>query len=258
MSTAEALATALQRGLAAMRSGDPAAAAPYFRQVCTDPEMIAADDLADVRARAASVLAAALLAIDAVDEASFWCDEALRLARATDDASGVAELRDLASDIAAARHGRDTRQQLLAEGRALAARPLEELLAATRSPLERADVLQARANAELIAERPSEARRRAEEAIDIAQQAGGDDALRIITSARITIARAYPAEAHDALQRAWQDAADAGEHNLITAIARAAHDLGATIGVLTGPEVPAGNALPGAGGVDADPELPVS
>lgn len=232
---AESLPSALAEGVTALRAGRPGQAVEPLRTVCIDPMFASEVALADIRARAMSLLAQALYETSQITEARWWADEALRAARRLEDRAGIDAIRQLVRDIDARSRAEHERAQRLQEGQQQAERPLAEQLAAASGPVERADALVGRATLHLSREEIEDAAALAHRALVELEGIEHPEALRARTMARVASARARPEEARSWLQSAWQEAAEAQEHNLVATIARAAESLGVQVGVLHGP-----------------------
>jgi hypothetical protein len=228
------LADAVRDGVAALRDRRPEAAIPLLRLVAEDAEFAEASDLADLRTRVLSLLAQACLEAGAIADAETWAKQALRLAKRTNDETGLVEIRSLQARIFQAVTDEHQRQKERDELRRVAATPIERLLHGVEAPQAVAAVYVQKANAEVEAGRPREALALAREAARIADDAG---AVRERVLARLTLARVAPARADASLNEAWQIAADAGEFNLVGAIGRAAELAGVALPTLRGPDL---------------------
>jgi len=225
------LARQLLAGLKALRSGDAQRAAETLSAVCNDRALSDSDELADVRARACSLYAQALLKSDRVPDATHWVEEAVRLSRRVGDPDGLREVEALRDQIrAAAPPAPDP--VAAARSERLAATPIETLEERVRRPVGLVELLLAKANADLDAGRPHDALPIAERARNGAISMG-DVRLEVMT--RLTVARADPDNAQEELDAAHRAALAADEFNLVTAVARAATAHGMTVGVLRGP-----------------------
>ncbi len=216
---AETLAGWLLEGLEHLQGGRAAQAVSPLQRVCDHPGLQVADDLVDVRARAHSLLAQALLEADRPEEARKPHSVALQLAREEDDAGGLAVLAELGQRIEAA-CARVSEQAAARERAArLAALSIDEIEGRVRSEPARVEVLVRKANAESDAGRSAEAVVVAERALAGAV-ALGDPRLQVL--ARLSIARASSDRAPEELAAALQCADAASEPGLITAVAKAA------------------------------------
>lgn len=226
------LADRLLEGVAALRADRAADAVAPLLAVASDPELAAAGALADIRARACSLLAQALLRTDRPDDASPWIDEALRILRSLEDREGLARVGELRREVLEARQQAATRAQGEARSRRLAATPLDDILATVTAPPALLDVLIRKANADADDGRPGDALPIAERALGLA------DELRDVRGqvlARMSIARAVPDRAAQLLVEAWSVAERAGEPTLVGAVARAAELAGVPLPVQVGP-----------------------
>jgi len=222
-------------GIEALREGRPAEAAEALRQVAEDRDFAAAEDLPDVRARVFSLLAQALLEADRPREAEPWARRALSATEALGDEQGALQIRALHQRIFAAATDALRAEQAARQAATLAATPLEEVLAGLDTDAARAPALVAKANAEVDAGRAESGAEIARAALRAARAA---EILREEVLARLTLARALPAEAEVHLQAAWARAEAADEFNLVGAVARAAELAGVKLGVLEGPTLP--------------------
>jgi hypothetical protein len=223
----------IAEGVAALREGRPADAATALAPVLADPDLAAAADLADVRARVASLLAQALLDAGRPHEAEAPCREAIRLLRRLGDREGLDEVRALQDRVVKAiAHDREQAARREEQAR-IAATPLDALLAEVTSSTSRADVLLKKAHALVDAGRPDEAAPLADEALALA----GDD-VRAGVLARLAVARARPDRADEALVAAYRVAERAEEFNLVSLVAHAARLAGVRLPVEHGPHGP--------------------
>jgi len=222
------LADRLAEGISHLKNERYEQAVDHLRAVSDG--LKGAEDLRDIRARAISLLAQALFQLGELDDASEVIRDALRLTRQLEDKDGLKQVRALQDELAKARTDRfqaDVRLRELARTRET---PLIELL---RTPKDdgAAGVLIRKATAELE-HRPALARALGEAAL-IASEKQGEAALRI--NARVTLARALPQRAGELLAQAHGIAADSGETNMISLIARAAEEMGAELPRERGP-----------------------
>lgn len=109
--TPETLAARLAGGVRLLREGKPAEAAADLDVVCRDPDLAAAQDLRDVRARAMSLYAQALWKSGRPAEALPYLEAALRLARALGDVEGTQEVDALRQQLRDAAGLRPTEPQ---------------------------------------------------------------------------------------------------------------------------------------------------
>ena len=229
----ELLAGLLLDGLRALKAGRAADALGPLEQVCGDHELARAADLADVRARACSLLAQALLATGRASEALPRAEEALELARRLGDPDGLRQIESLSSEIREALRNEERVQDRRIRAERLAAIPLHEVEARVRDPLALIEVLVRKANAEADSGRTAQALTIAERALVDALTV---DDVRLEVMARLSVARAAPDRAQHELERAHARASEAREFNLVTAVARAAVAHGVEVGVLRGPD----------------------
>lgn len=226
------LAQQLAEGVQALRDGRPEEAATLLEQVARDPDFVAAEDLRDVRARALSLWAQALLESDRASQARVPVQDALELLEALGDEHGLTEVRALQTRIGEAISAAFQRAARSRELKALAERPLADVLAGVTDPARRLDLHVRRTTAALEAGRPDEAAALARDAIARASEL---EDVRHGVLARIALAQASAPEADEALSAARDLADDANEPNLVAAVARAAEELGIT---LPSPEPP--------------------
>jgi tetratricopeptide (TPR) repeat protein len=228
------VAAAVREGVAALRRGNPADAIPLLRRAAEDPDLAAAEDLADLRARVLSLLAQAYLDAGQASEAETWVRQALRLAKRIGDEAGLVEIRALQSRVLAAAMDQHRRLEERREQARIAAPPLDRMLVGVIEPHARAAVYIQKANAEIEVDRPGDAVALATEAVRLADGAG---AVRERVLARLTLARADGARAAALLPEAWKIASDADEINLVGAVAKAAELAGVALATLTGPDM---------------------
>lgn len=212
------LPDAVRRGVDALRSGRPADAVDALATVVADEALAAAPDLVDIRARVLVLHAQALSESGRLDEAKSAIPEALRAVRRLDDDDGIHAVKQLQArlvrDIAD-----DHRRASEAIERARVARtPIDELLAAGVAE-QRADVLLRKANAMIDTGSPEEGGGYADEALALAMAARS---VRDEVLARLSIARARPADAAQQVAAALAIAERAADFNLVGTVARAA------------------------------------
>lgn len=225
---AERLAGLLLEGLEHLRRGRAPEAIAPLQEVCAAPELAHADDLADVRARAHSLLAQALLQVDRPLEASEQLQLALELSSTDPDPAGRKALFELQSQIGAAVSSHREHAERTAR---LAALSVEQIEDRVRDPTHLIDVLIRKVNAEIDSDRPGAALALAQRVLSDAITLG-DPRLEVLT--RLSIARADPGRAMIELQRALARADRANEPNLVTAIVRSAELHGITPEALEG------------------------
>lgn len=228
------LARRLLDGMAALRDARFDEARAALTEVAEDPDLAAADDLVDVRARACTLLVQAMLGAHALDDAGRWLDEAERLLGRLGDRDGLAEVRALRRQRADALTDRARKAQAAERLARLAATPLDEIRSRAPSPPALLDLLVQKANAEVEAGRPDEAADVAREALELAERL---DSVRGEVLARMSLARAEPGCAQEQLALAWSRAERADEFNLVGAVARAAELAGVELPTLHGPEM---------------------
>jgi hypothetical protein len=96
---AEPIAKRLAAGVRLLREGRPAEAAAELEIVCRDPELAAAKDMRDIRARSFSLFAQALWRSGRPADALPYLEAALRLTRALGDVEGTQEVEALRQEI---------------------------------------------------------------------------------------------------------------------------------------------------------------
>ncbi|MEQ1506010.1 MAG: hypothetical protein ABMB14_27510 [Myxococcota bacterium] len=210
----ESLAAMLADGVRALRAGRPHDAAAKLVAVCDDREFATATDLRDIRARASSLCAQALLDAGRPAEALPRAEVALGLARSLGDTEGVADVEQLRDKIRAAI---DARAVIPPDTAQLAARSVEDIERRHVDPEQRAEWLVRKANAEIEAGRPGDAVAVAERAVSAAP-----GSVRVAVLARMTVARAAPERAATELQAALDLARDADAFTLVGAVVKAA------------------------------------
>lgn len=196
------LGAKLAEGLAALKAGRPADAVPLLAEVCDG--LRDAPDLKDIRARALSLLAQALLGTGRPAEALTPADAALRLAHEVQDPEGVTEIEALRAQLAEA------------ATKVPASRP-------PARPIGEREALLHDAGIHLDAGRADEAVRLATRALRLAEEAGN---VRIQVLARLVLARAAPEGAVAELQAAHALADANDDFTLVGTIARTATLLG--------------------------------
>jgi tetratricopeptide (TPR) repeat protein len=212
------LAGALRDGVSALRQGQAEQAVSLLASVCDYPEFVAASELLDIRTRALSLCAEALLLAGRPAEALPRAETALQLARQLGDLEGVDEIERLRVRIQRAavpgEGGRQGEASLLSQS-------LDELELQARRPIDRAELLVRKATAELEAGHPEQAAEAAERALLAAPQYPRTSVL-----ARLTLARAQPERAAQLLREAAEIGRDAEDFNLVGWVARSAELLG--------------------------------
>ncbi len=224
MGAEEALAEALMTGLAALRSGRWHEAVARLRPVCDDPRLARATDLRDVRARACSLLAQALLHTGDLREAEGRAEAALRLVRALGDTEGIDDVTTLLAEIHHRASQASRPEAPAAPALEAPAPPSLEAARALRDPGMRSEALLRLATARLTAGEAAGALEAARCAWEEADTIGK---TRVVVLARLCAAHADPDRASEHLHAAWAaaDASDEAEH-LLGPVARAAEVLG--------------------------------
>jgi tetratricopeptide (TPR) repeat protein len=202
----------LAEGLAALKAGRPADAIGALSEVCAG--LRDAPELRDVRARALSLLAQALLGVGRPSEALAPADAALRLARELHDTEGVAEIEAI-------------RGELVEAAVRAAARPPARPLTVER------EALLHEAGVAVEAGRIEEAIGCATRALTLAREVGD---VRVEVLARLVLARATPAHAAQELIVAHSLADERDEFTLVGVVARTATLLGVRLPSAQGPD----------------------
>ncbi len=234
MTDEEILATALLEGTEALRLGRPGRAAERLALVVSHSGLNSAPDMADVRVRARSLYAQALLESGRPTEAEPPVLDAMRELRAVGDSDGLQSVRGLHKRVreAIAAEARDAaRREAL---QALSATPLPELRQRARTPFALAELLVQRANADAEVGQPQAGLRIAREALGLALEL---DDVRLEVLARLSVARCEPDTALEQLEAARARADGASEFNLVGAVARAAAAHGLQLSVQVGPDM---------------------
>ncbi|MCO4744179.1 MAG: hypothetical protein KC912_05285 [Proteobacteria bacterium] len=225
------LASELARGVEALRSGEAADAATILQAVVDDEGFRAHPELQDVRARACSLLAQALLSTDQVGPADRYAREALDALENAPDDTGRAQIDELRREIMGrALTLRKEREQRSRRSR-LRQIPVPELLAAAKDDDERTRLLIERATAESEAGDEAAAIRLADRARNLADKSCG---LKEQVLSRLLVAQVDARQRVPALQSAYQLALAADEKGLITGIARTAEQVGTPLHVVDG------------------------
>lgn len=230
------MASHLRRGIEHLRKGEAKKAISALTTVVDDDAFAAAENLTDIRGRATSLLAQALLSDGQFEQAHRRAADALELTHSVDDSSGAAEIVDLLAQISAAEQNRAEERKRARTSLRLAqtdVADLRRLYARDRQSL--AEVLLKKANAELEAGRSQVA---SELAHEVLTQAVLQDWRRQEVLARLSIARVNPIEAETQLNAAWVRAERDSDHTLISTVARAAALAGVALPSLVGPEMP--------------------
>lgn len=244
---ATALGAKVADAMAALRRADPAAAATLLEEVWSDDAFLAAEDLEDVRARVACLLAVARCRCAEWDRAEEMAKIAADYARRLGDPEGAAAVANVRAAIATGREADRERSALEDAQRRLAERSLEGAFRHAHDAAARADVLVGKSAIALSGAKDGTAAFLARAALDVlATDPSGSrpERLRVAVMARVCLARADHAVAGDELQLAWSEAADADETNLVATVLRAAELLGLEVGVLEGPSLPPPPTVP--------------
>jgi tetratricopeptide (TPR) repeat protein len=209
VTTSQRIAQRLTAGIRALKEGQAEAAAELL-EVCVDPEWVAATDTEDLRCRALSLSAQALMRAGRLEAAQRRAEAALALARSLGEVEGTQEITELLNTMAAERVARPAP----AARRWPSARNEGELQAAADA-IDAGDLERGRAIAE-------------------AALSSGDPRTAVL--GRLLIVRADPDQAAELLPAAAEIAREAEEPTLLGAVARAASLYGVDLGTLHGPE----------------------
>ncbi len=226
----------LAEGVEALRAERWHDALTPLRQVATSPDLATAEGLGDVRARACSLYAQALLECGRARDAEAPCREALRLLRGLRDKAGIDAVRALQDRIVRA-IAHDAEQAVRAQEMAtVSATPLATLLDRATTPTMRVEAMMRKAHA--LADHPDQASEDDGTAVSAmaVREADvlGDVRLRVLS--RIAASRhAAPDDAASWLEDAARLAGDAEEFNLVATIARAAEVQGVALAKHPGP-----------------------
>lgn len=223
--------------IAALREGRLDAAAHGLGEVAAALDGQA--ELADVRLRALCLLTDAHLKAGRPDEAHAALDAARALSEAADAAAGpgggagsAEALAELAGRLTEAREAAATAARAAREAAALRGWSVAQLRDRYgRDPRQLAEVLVKKANAEIDVGDPSGAALAAE-ALEVARSVGD---VRAEVLAWVSVARADPARAAEALEAAWRRAERADEFTLVGLVARAAELQGVALPAMVGP-----------------------
>jgi len=221
----------LKHGVDALRAQRPDTALLHLRAVVDDPRLVEATDLADVRARALTLLAQALLDLDdhaVLDEVERRLDQSAAIDPAPEPHAALAELRDR---LAAARSRALEATASAARTERLADADIEPWLQRITDPDRRCDLLVQKAQAELTRGRLEEGRRMAQRALDMAPHV----TLRPQVMALLTVARANPDGAAGYIFEALRLADEASEPTLVGTVAKTAELLQVALPVQVGP-----------------------
>lgn len=230
------LAAHLSEGVACLRRGDPARALLHLRPVVEDPSLAETPDLADIRSRALTLCAQALIdapppadgdGLQPLEEAERMLDTAVGIDPAAEEA--VRPLREALLDARTQRLETAARAKRTAR---LASTDIEPLLARISDHGRRLDLLLHKAQAVLDAGRPAEAAAFAERIL-----ATPPDDVRHDVMARLTLAAAAPPRSEELVLDAYRIAEGRSEFNLVAIVARTAEHLGVPLPTLEGPQL---------------------
>jgi hypothetical protein len=219
------LAERVAAGVRALRDHRPAQAVIELGAVAADPELAAAPDLRDVRARVLALYAQALLESGRPTEAEPVVRDAIRLVRRLGDRAGLDEVRGLQDRIVKALVEASDQARRLEEQARIAATPLEALLADAPDDRARAEALVKKAVALADVGDPSGGAL-AREALAAATRAA-DVTWQVF--ARVALARHEPHDAAHHLHEAARAADEADEFNLISVVVEACRALGVAL-----------------------------
>lgn len=216
------LADRLAHGVRALRERRPAEAVDALAPVAADPELAAAEDLRDVRARVLALYAQALLESGRPAEAEPVVRDAIRLVRRLGDKAGLEEVRGLQDRVVKALVEAADQARRREEQARVAATPLDVLLAGATDDRARAEALVKKAVA-LADVGDASGAALARDALDAATRAA-DVTWQVF--ALVALARHEPHAASEHLRSAARVADDADEFNLISVVVEASRTLG--------------------------------
>jgi tetratricopeptide (TPR) repeat protein len=220
------LAATLRDGVSALRQGRAEEAASLLSSVCDHPDFVASTELLDIRTRASSLCAEALLLSGRPAQALPRAETALQLARKLGDLEGVDEIERLRIRIQRALPGPASERgdsHLLGQS-------LEQLELSARRPIDRAELLLRKASAELEAGHTAQCIEAAQRALQAAPEYPRTSVL-----ARLTLARVQPERAASLLREAAEIGRTAEDFNLVGWVARSAELLGLDLRTLDAP-----------------------
>lgn len=217
------LAQRLAQGVEALRQGAFARAAELLCEVCDDPSFIAAGDLMDIRSRASSLCAEALLLAGRPSQASPRADAALALARSLGDIEGINEIENLQNRIRTANITQQTKTSA-GSSQTRTISPPSPKVAPQPHDLAQAEHLLEQSSAQIESGQIDGARQAAERALVLA-----DGHPRVAVLGRLLVARAAPAHATVLLSEAAEIAREASEPTLLGLVIRTAQLLGVDV-----------------------------
>jgi len=216
--TSEQLAEGLSRGMEALHDGWPGQAVDALAPVVASPELAQALDLQDVRARACSLYAQALLACGRTQQAALWAGTAMRILQRHPDLEGKQLVAQLQEEIEASDRAQGGALATLERHR-VRALSLEQLLASAADADQRCELAVKKANAHLDEDLLIDAAAAATTALKLAERCASPRAKVL---AHLTAARAKVAPASELLAAALAIADHSDDFNLVAAVARAA------------------------------------
>lgn len=212
----------LAQGVQAVRNGRFAEGAALLRTVVEEPSFIEHPELQDLRARACSLLAQALLATDELGPADRFARQAVEILEELEDKQGLAEVEALRRDILSSA----VEQRRVADQRARRARllavPIDELIADAADDAEASRMLMERATAEHDAGNSSAAAVLANRARNLADESGS---VKEQVLTRLLVAQVDAEQRLAALRGAYHIALAADQTALIGGVARTAEQL---------------------------------
>lgn len=216
--------------LAALGSGQPQVAVELLAPIMEAPELDQPDML-DIRARLCSLYGQALLEAGDPKTASVWVRKALRAASKLEDDAGLREVRALQGKIVGALADVEAARRRAVEREHIAETPLEDLLAATSTPEERAAVLAKKASFHAGAGAQALAVDLYDQSMRLADK---HKLLREQVFARLGMAAVHP-DATTWVKQAQGLAEAQSEYTLLSTIAREADRLGVALPAIHGP-----------------------
>ncbi len=234
----EYLANRLLEGLEQLRDGACERAAEAFAEVHSAPEIMAASHMTDIRIRALTLHAQAVLETGGIELAQTSVLEAMRLARLEGDTVGLSQARALQKRVLERRDERSRNAIAASQAKRIAEAPLSDIRKRLAPhPQQLCDALIKKSNALLDLGQHDEAYPLATEALQTALPHGW---LREEVLARLSIARARPSEAPEQLYLAWRRSERASDFTMVGTVARAADLQGVSLPTQVGPDMSRG------------------
>ena len=225
------LADTLAKGVQAVRDGRFSDGIPLLKTVVEDPEFRAHPELQDLRARACSLLAQALLATEDPGPADRFARQAVDILEEAGDTVGLAEVEGLRREILACA----VENRRVADQRARRARlrevPIDELVSAASDSAEAARMLMERSMAEHEAGESSAAIGLANRARNLADDHGS---VKEQVLTRLLVAQVDSHQRVAALRSAYHLALTADQTGLIAGVARTAEQLDVPLSMVDG------------------------